>query len=168
MKKLSLPLLVCLTAFTACAQSSHLDRFYRQYHAAAEKDNNDGFDPGLLLSASFSGGGNRTDDTAGGWLHRVTSVRCLVIDGKKSAQAEREWADLTGSLRADHFEEWFSARKGRQRFQLLSLEGKDNFGEFACVIVGDDDSGLFFDLRGNFTAADKARIEATLQNHDNE
>lgn len=164
MKKLSFPLLVCLTTLAACAQSSHLDKFYKEYRAA----NNDGFDPGLLLSASFSGGGDRTTDTAGSWLHRVASVRCLVIDGKKSEGAGREWADLTASLRADHFEEWFSARKGHQRFQLLSLDGRDNFSEFACVIVGDDDSGLFFDLRGNFTAADRARIEKALQSHDNE
>src|SRR6185437_17168382 len=140
MKKLSLPLLVCLMALAACAQSSHLDRFYKQYRST----DNEGFDPGLLLSASFSGNGT---DHEGNWMHRVTSIRCLVIDGKKSANAEQEWADLTASLRADHFEEWFSARKGHQRFQLLSLDGRDNFGEFACVIVGDDDSGLFFDLR---------------------
>ena len=163
MKKLSFPLLVCLTTLAACAQSSHLDKFYEQYHEV----NNTGFDPGMLLSASFSGG-NKTNDTSGGWLHRVSSVRCLVIDGKKSAVAGREWADLTASLRADRFEEWFSARQGHQRFQLLSLEGRDNFSEFACVIVGDDDSGIFFDLRGNFTAADKARIERALQNHDDE
>jgi uncharacterized protein DUF4252 len=156
MKKASFSLIVCLTTLVACAQSSHLDKVYQQYGV--------GFDPGMLLSASFRG----TDDAAGNWLHRVSSVRCLVIDGKKSTQAKQEWVDLTASLRADHFEEWFSSRKGRQRFQLLSLDGKDNFTEFACVIVGDDDSGVFFDLRGRFTAADKARIEGALQSHDNE
>ena len=163
MKKLTLPLLI-LVAFSACAQPAHLDKFYQKYHAM--QDNKDGFDPGLLFTASFSGG--HDSDDKNNWLSKVTSVRCLIIDGKKAVDPTQEWNDLTASLRADHFEEWFSVRKGKGRVQLLSLDNKDNVEDIACVIVSDDGGGLFFHLRGHFTAADKARMESALQEHDSE
>jgi Domain of unknown function (DUF4252) len=166
MKKLTFPLCVLLIAFTACAQSSHLDKFYQQYHST---DNGDGIDPTFLFSASFSlNNGDSKDDKDGNWMHKITSVRCLIIDGKKTPDAVREWSDLSASLRADHFEEWFSIRKGQGRVQLLSHDKNDVMEEIACLIVGDDGSGLFFHLRGHFTAADRARMEAALQSHDNE
>jgi len=98
----------------------------------------------------------------------ATSIRCLIIDSKKSAEGGREWDDLGASLRADRFEEWFSVRKGRSRFQLLSRDGRDSLKDIACLIVGDDGGGLFFHLRGHFTDADKAKIEAALQSNDSE
>lgn len=167
MKNLNLSLLILLIAFSlsACAQSSHLDRFYEQYHNAGG-DDNAGIDPGFLLSASFSA--NQSGDKDGSWLKRVTMVRCLVIDGKKTPDASKEWSDLSSSLRADHFEEWFSVRKGQGRVQLLSRDKGDVMEEIACLIVGDDGSGLFFHLRGHFTAADRAKMESALQSHDSE
>jgi Domain of unknown function (DUF4252) len=164
MKKLTFPLLI-LVAFSACAQPAHLDKFYQKYHA--KEDNKDGFDPGFLFTASFSGSHN-SDDKDDNWLKKVTSVRCLIIDGKKAVDPTDEWNDLSASLRADHFEEWFSVRKGKGRVQLLSRDDRDNMEDIACVIVGDDGGGLFFHLRGHFTAADKARMEAALQEHDGE
>jgi Domain of unknown function (DUF4252) len=163
MKKLTFPLLI-LVAFSACAQPAHLDKFYQKYHAM--QDNKDGFDPGFLFTASFSGG--HDSDDKNNWLSKVTSVKCLIIDGKKAVDPTQEWNDLNASLRADHFEEWFSVRKGKGRVQLLSLDNKDNMEDIACVIVGDDGGGLFFHLRGHFTAADKARMESALQDHDSE
>lgn len=167
MKKLTFPLLILVT-FSACAQPAHLDKFYQKYHAM--QDNKDGFDPGFLFTASFSGSHNSDDknDSNDNWLHKVTAVRCLIIDGKKAADPAQEWNDLSASLRADHFEEWFSIRKGRGRVQLLSHDDKDNMEDVACVIAGDDGSGLFFHLRGHFTAADKTRMQAALQEHDTE
>jgi len=174
MKKLTFPLLILAITFSACAQSSHLDKFYEQYH-----DTGDGLgiDPTFLFSASFSGNsGNNGDDKNGNsgkdandsnWMHKITSIRCMIIDGKKTPAA-KEWSDLTSSLRADHFEEWFSVRKGTGRFQLLSRDKGDTMEQIACLIVGDDGSGLFFHLRGNFTAADRARIERALQSHSSE
>jgi hypothetical protein len=169
MKKLTFPLLIlaafsALTGFTACAQPAHLDKFYEKYHAM--QDNKDGFDPGFLFTASFSG--SHDSDDKNNWLSKVTSVRCLIIDGKKAVDPTQEWSDLSASLSADHFEEWFSVRKGKGRVQLLSRDDKDNMEDIACVIVGDDGGGLFFHLRGHFTAADKARMEAALQDHDSE
>lgn len=153
------------TGFTACAQPAHLDKFYQKYHAM--EDNKDGFDPGFLFTASFAGS-HDSDDKNDNWTHKITALRCLIIDGKKASDPAQEWSDLNTSLRADHFEEWFSVRKGKERFQLLSRDDKDNMEDIACVIVGDDGGGLFFHLRGHFTAADKARMESALQDHDSE
>ncbi|HLZ86983.1 MAG TPA: DUF4252 domain-containing protein [Puia sp.] len=152
MKTLTLPLLALLIACAACAQSSHLDKFYQQYNVS---DQESPIDPSLLLNVSFSS-------------NKITALHCLIIDGKKTPNAGREFRDLQQSLRADHFEEWFSIRKGEGRIALLSRDGKDSLEEMACLIVGDDDSGLFFHLRGHFTAADKAKIEAALQQHDSQ
>ncbi len=174
MKKLTFPLLILAITFSACAQSSHLDKFYQQYHDTADGL---GIDPTFLFSASFSGNkdnngdGNSNDgkaDKDGNWMHKITAIRCMIIDGKKAPHAAKEWSDLTASLRADNFEEWFSIRKGTGRVQLLSRDKKDVTEEIACLIVGDDGSGLFFHLRGHFTAADRARMESALQSHDSE
>lgn len=158
-----LPLLFILAGFTACAQPSHVDEFYRKYQSS--DDGRLSLDPGLLFSASFSGNSADRDKD---WMHKITSIRCLIIDGKNSAAGAREWADLGASLRADRFEEWVGIRKGKSRFQLLSREVRNDQMEIACLIVGDDGGGLFFHLRGHFTDADKARIEAALQDHDSE
>lgn len=182
MKKLTLPLLVLVIAFSACAQSSHLDRFYQQYHT----NSGDGFDPSILFNASFhfgdsykdgrkegrADGSGRTDGNHDGnsenWTHKITSIRCLILDGKKTPNVTKEWSDLSASLRADHFEEWFSVRQGQGRLQLMSRDKDDIMEEVACLIVGDDGGGLFFHLKGHFTAADRARIEQALQSHDSE
>lgn len=173
MKKLTFPVLVLLFAFTACAQSSHLDRFYQQYHT-----NNDGFDPSILFNASFNFGNkeaNKDEDnmtqgesTRDSWTHKITSIRCLVIDGKKTLNSAKEWSDLSAALRADHFDEWFSIRQGQGRLQLMSKDKGDVMQEVACLIVGDDGGGLFFHLCGNFTASDRKKIEQALQSHDSE
>ena len=172
MKKLTFPLLILAITFSACAQSSHLDKFYQQYH-----DTGDGLgiDPTFLFSANFSGNSGNTgdgkdgkDDKDSNWMHKITAIRCMIIDGKKTPDAAKEWSDLTNSLRADHFEEWFSVRKGSGRFQLLSRDKGETMEQIACLIVGDDGSGLFFHLRGNFTAADRAKMEQALQSHGSE
>ncbi|HEV2479824.1 MAG TPA: hypothetical protein VGS79_09160 [Puia sp.] len=181
MKKLTFPLLILAFTFSACAQQSHLDKFYRQYH---DTDDNLGLDPTFLLSASFGGhsgpdgsednssnndrNSGDSNDKDSNWMHKITAIRCMIIDGKKTPNAAREWSDLTGALRADHFEEWFSIRKGTGRVQLLSRDKGDRMEAVACLIVGDDGSGLFFHLRGHFTAADRARMESALQSHDSE
>ena len=168
MKKLTFPLLILAITFSACAQSSHLDKFYQQYH---DSNTELGVDPTFLFSASFSGGDNKSEtdnDSNGNWMHKISVIRCMIIDGKKTPGAAREWSDLTASLRADHFEEWFSVRKGTGRVQLLSRDKNDTMEDIACLIVGDDGSGLFFHLRGHFTAADRAKMESALQSHDSE
>ena len=169
MKSLTFPLLVLAFTFSACAQQSHLDKFYQQYHDTGA---NLGLDPNFLFSASFGDKGDNVgkdnEDKDSNWVHKITRVRCMIIDGKKTPNAAGEWSDLTRALRADHFEEWFSIRKGTGRVQLLSQDKGDRVEEIACLIVGDDGSGLFFHLHGHFTAADRARMESALQSHDSE
>ena len=168
MKKLTFPLLILALSFTACAQNSHLDKFYQQYH---DSNTDLGVDPSFLFSASLNGNvnfGGNGDSKDSNLLHKITAIRCLIIDGKKNHESAREWADLSSSLRADHFEEWFSVRKGTGRVQLLSRDKGDAMEEIACLIVGDDGSGLFFHLRGHFTAADREKLQQALQSHDSE
>ncbi|HVS95301.1 MAG TPA: DUF4252 domain-containing protein [Puia sp.] len=165
MNKLMLLLAVVATSMTACAQPSHLDEFYRKYHSDGDGNTGISMDPGFLFSASFA---PNAGDSEKSWMHKITQVRCLIIDAKNNGGGGREWDDLGASLRADRFEEWFSVRKGKSRFQLLSRDGRDSLKDLACLIVGDDGGGLFFHLRGHFTEADKAKIEAALQSHDGE
>src|SRR5260370_21008359 len=145
MKTLTLPFIALLLTFSACAQPSHLDQFFQHYHPA--DDGQIALDPGLLLNISFSS-------------KKISTLHCLIIDGKKTPHAAREFRDLERAVLDDHFEEWFSIRKGKGRVAAYSLDGPGDLKDLVCLLVGDDDGGLFFHLRGHFTAADKARIEA--------
>jgi hypothetical protein len=152
MKTLALPLIAFLFTLSACAQSSHLDKVCRQYN---NDDNQLSIDPGALLNVSFSG-------------KKITSLHCLIIDGKKTPSAAREFRDLEHAIHADNFEEWFSIRKGNSKIAVYSLDGSGDLKDLACLITGDDDGGLFFHLRGHFTAEDKERIKAALEKQDHE
>lgn len=150
MKTFFFPLTVLLLTITACAQPSHVDQVCRQYGTG---DGQLSIDPGILLNVSFSS-------------KKISTLHCLLIDGKKTPNAAREFRDLERAVLDDHFEEWFSIRKGKGRVQVLSREGKGDLTEIACLLVGDDDGGIFFHLRGHFTDEDKARIKAALQEQD--
>jgi hypothetical protein len=142
-------LLTALTSLQTQAQS-HLENVYRQYNG----DNGSiGIDPGILLNISFAS-------------KKISSVQCLILDGQKTPHAAREWRDLEHAVREDHFEEWFSIRKGKGRVAAWSLDGPGDYKDLVCLLVGDDDGGLFFHLRGHFTDADKAKIEEALQGRD--
>ena len=173
MKKIIFPLSFFLISLTACAQPTHLDRFYRKFNLAGN-DNDGGFggsiNPSFLLniSGSFksgiagSGKNVTADSVKNDWFHKITMLRCLTIDATNTPSADREWDELAQSLRDDHFEEWFSIRKGKGHIRLLSKDGKDGQQDVVCVVVGDKGDGLFFHLRGNFSAADKARMESAF------
>ena len=151
MKTLTLTLLLTAAVYANTqAQSTHLENVCRQY----EGDNAQlGIDPGTLLNISFAS-------------KKITTLRCLIIDGKKTPNAGREFRDLERAVRDDHYEEWFSIRKGKGRVAAWSLDGPGDRKDLVCLLVGDDDGGLFFHLRGHFTDADKAKLEAALQDHD--
>src|ERR1700761_5058481 len=149
MRTYLLPLLTLLITGAACAQSSHLDKVYRQYST----DNQLSIDPGLLLNVSFSS-------------NKISVMHCLILDGKKSPNAAREWKDLENAVLADHFEEWFSVRKGKSKVIAWSLDGPGNLTDLDGMLVGDDNGGLFFHFRGHFTPEDKARIQAALQQQE--
>jgi len=129
------------------AQPSHLESVYRQY---SDGNTEIGIDPAMLLNVSFSS-------------NKISKLHCLIIDGKKTPHAAREFRELEHAVLDDHFEEWFSIRKGKGKVAAYSLDGSGDVKELVFLLVGDDDGGLFFHLRGHFTDDDKARIAAALQ-----
>lgn len=151
MKIYILPLLILLVAGSACAQPSHLDRAFRQFNG----DNQLSIDPGILLNVSFSS-------------KKISVLHCLIIDGKKTPDAGRKLRNLEHAVLDDHFEEWFSIRKGKGRVAAYSLDGPGDLKDIVCLLIGDDDGGLVFHLRGHFTAEDKARLEAALQQQESQ
>jgi hypothetical protein len=156
MKQSMFPFLMLLVSLAACGQESHLDRFYHKFAAEGTNDLTGSVNPSFLLNISCGGSGDS------GWMHKITMVRCLTVDAGKTPDAGQEWNELAQSLRAYHFEEWFSIRhKGDIR--LLSKDRADGQEEVVCVIVDQHGSGLLFHLRGRFTAADKDRISGAFR-----
>lgn len=168
MQKILLPLTIALFSLSACAQSSHLDNFYRKYQSADGDNKGQGnlsFDPSFMLNACFSGEGRNTGKD---WIHKVTNVRLLMVDGKKSPVARQEWSDLEQSLDQDKFEELFVVRKGGDRMRLLSKDRSADLKEVAFLVVGQDGGGMFFDFRGHFTSKDLTSLQFDLQSHDSQ
>lgn len=166
MQKLLFPLVLFLISLTACAQESHLDQFYHKFNSTDEGGINGSISPSFLLSmsGSFNVGGG--DSTKNEWLRKVTQIRFLSIDAAKTPAASQEWSELTRSLKDDEFEEWFSVRQGKGTVRVMSKERKDGQEEVVCVVVDKDGSGLVFQLRGRWTAADKARMQDAFK-HQN-
>src|ERR1700709_2592412 len=98
-KPITFPLLMLFVAFSACAQTSHVEQFYRQYQGA-KKEGIEG--AGWQFNFTSSGSSKSSDD----WLSKVSFLHCLSI---KADQAQ-EWSDLNRSIGKDSFEEWFSVR----------------------------------------------------------
>ena len=153
MKPITFPLLMVLVSFAACAQTSHMDQFYQKYQES--KKDKDGINGGWQFNFTGSGSSKSTDD----WFSKVSFVHCLSIDAAQT----QEWADLNRSISRDNFEEWFSVRHGKGRFQMLTSDGKGGIEDVVCIIVGEEGNGLFFHLRGRFSEADKDRIKAAFQ-----
>ena len=153
-KSITFPLLMLLISFSACAQASHVDQFYQKYQDA--KKDQDGVEGGSWqFNFTSSGASKSTDD----WFSKVSFLHCLSID----AAQEQEWADLNRSISKDNFEEWFSVRHGKGRFQMLTSDGKGGVEDVVCIIVGKEGKGLFFHMRGRFSAADRDRIKAAFE-----
>jgi hypothetical protein len=154
MKSITFPLLILLVSFSANAQTSHVDEFYQKYQEA--KKNKDGIEGGgWQFNFTSSGSSKPTDD----WFSKVSFLHCLSIDAAQT----QEWSDLNRSISRDNFEEWFSVRHGKGRFQMLTCDGKEGVEDVVCIIVGKEGKGLFFHMRGRFSAADKDRIKAAFQ-----
>jgi Domain of unknown function (DUF4252) len=160
MKKLFTPLLAVLFTFTACAQDTHLDQFYQKFNSGENETSNGTINLSLLLNLSSS---SNPADT--GWWTKITLCRFLTIDQRKTAGAGKEWSELNQSLKDDHFEEWMSVRHGKENFRMLARDRKDGQEDVVCVAIDEKGSGVFFHLRGRFSAADKDRIGAALQDH---
>lgn len=167
MRTLLFPLAFMAFTLSACAQESGLDKFYNKYKNSGNIDGSISIDPGFLLKASFSSGekegehgGDKSD-----WLHKVTRLRVLILDGKKTPSAVQDWKVLSRSLREEQFEELVSVRNGKDNMQLLDKERKDGLKEIVFLAAGEDGGGLFIAFRGNFTASDLEKIQAAIQDN---
>jgi hypothetical protein len=158
-KSLFFPLLMVLVSFTACAQSSHVDEFYRKYQDMEKgKDGNEG---GWNFNFSNSGTftASKSEQSAGDWLSKVSFIRCLHIQ----ADQAQEWSDLNRSISRDKFDELFSVNKGKHLFKMLTRDGQEGVEDVVCLLSGEDGKGVFFHLRGRFTAEDRKQIQAAFQ-----
>ena len=144
-----------LISFSACAQTSHMDEFYQKY----QETKKDGIESGGWQFNFTSSGSSKSGDD---WFSKVSFLHCLSIDAAQT----QEWSDLDRSISKDNFEEWFSVRHGKGRFQMLTCDGKGGVEDVVCIIVGKEGNGLFFHMRGRFSAADKSRIQSALQDLD--
>jgi hypothetical protein len=167
MRKLLLfSLALTMVSLSACAQESGLDKFYNKYKNSGQIDGNISIDPSFLLNASFSSGGK--SDEKGGWMHKITRIRVLILDGKKAPLAGADLRGLSRSLRSEQFEELVSVRKGKDNVQLLDKECKDGLKEIVFLATGEDGGGLFIEFRGNFTARDLEKIQSAIQDNHKE
>jgi len=157
MRTITFPLLMLLVSFTACAQTSHVDQFYQKYQDA--KKDSDGIGGGGWQFNFTSSGSSKSGDD---WVSKVSFLHCLSIDAGQT----QEWSDLERSINKDNFEEWFSVRHGKGRFQMLTCDGKGGVEDVVCIVVGKEGNGLFFHMRGRLSAADKKRIQSALQDID--
>ena len=142
MQKLFLPILFCLLAFAGSAQTSA----------------SFSIDPSFMLTANFKGSSD------GDWIHKVTQLQVMVMDGKKAAEAN-QWNKLSQDLRDQRFEDLFSIRKGGDRLQLLSKEGRQGLKEIA-FLAGDRDGGLFIRFSGKFTQHDLDEMQSSLRDNN--
>jgi len=157
MQAITIPLLMLLISFSACAQTSHVDEFYQKYQDS--KKDKGGIEGGGWQFNFTSSGSSRSGDD---WFSKVSFLHCLSIDAAQT----QEWSDLDRSISKDNFEEWFSVRHGKGRFQMLTCDGKGEVEDVVCIIRGKEGNGLFFHMRGRFTTADKNRIQSALQGID--
>jgi hypothetical protein len=159
MKKIITPLLTLLVAVSCHAQESHLDQFYQKFDAAGAETTKGSINVALLLNFAAS-------DSSDSWTKRVTMCRFMAIDPEKTPKSAEEWADLKQSLKDDHFEEWMSVRKGKSNFRIMARDRKDGQEDVVCLAVDEHGEGVFLHLRGRFSAADKARIQASIQDRE--
>jgi hypothetical protein len=159
MKKIITPMLVLMVTAACHAQESHLDQFYQKFDAAGAETTKGSINLALLLNFTAS-------DSLDSWTKRVTMCRFMAIDPQKTPKAAEEWADLKQSLKEDHFEEWMSVRKGKNDFRLMARDRKDGQEDVVGLAVDEHGEGVFLHIRGKFTAADKAKIQASMQERE--
>ena len=162
MKKLLTPLLFVVLATSCQAQESHLDQFYHKYDAGGSESVSGTINLALLLNFSSSD----KSDTSNNWLSKVTLCRFIIIDPEKGPRAGEEWNDLQQSVKEDHFEECMTVRHGKDNFRMMIRERKDGQEDLVCLATGQHSGGVFFHVRGRFSAADRARIGAALRDHE--
>ncbi|HUB60583.1 MAG TPA: DUF4252 domain-containing protein [Puia sp.] len=159
MKKIITPFLALFVVVACHAQENHLDRFYQKFDTAGAETAKGSINLSLLLNLGGA-------DSSNSWMKKVTMCRFLTLDPAKASKAGQEWAELTQALKDDHFEEWMSVRKGKSNFRVMARDRKDGQEDVVCVAVGENGGGVFFHIRGRFSAADKDRIREMMQDRN--
>jgi len=111
-------------------------------------------DASFMLQASFHG---KEDGT---WIQKVTKVKLMILDKKKTADAE-QWDKVVRELRDQRYEELVSIRKGENRVRLMSRDG-DGVKEVA-FLAGDGDGGLCIQFAGKFTQHDLEQMQLSIR-----
>jgi hypothetical protein len=148
-----------LVAVACHAQESHLDQFYQKFDASGSDTTKGSMNLSLFLNLAGS-------DSSNSWMKKVTVCRFLAMDSLEAPKAGQEWAELTQSLKDDHFEECMSVKKGRSNFRIMTKDRKDGQEDVVCVVTGDHGGGVFFHVRGRFSAADRVRIQEMMQDRE--
>jgi hypothetical protein len=159
MKKFITPLFALIVAASCQAQENHLDKFYQKFDNEGSETVKGSINLALLMNFG-------DHDSSDGWMKKVTMCRFLTFDQEKTTKASEEWSELAQVLKEDHFEELMTVRKGKGNLRLLEKERKDGQEDIVCLAAGEHGGGVFFHVRGRFTAADKARIQAALQDRE--
>jgi len=88
------------------------------------------------------------------WKSRITSLNIQLLDGQRT--------NLSRELRDEKFEDLFSVRKGVERLQLMSKDGKDGLREVVFLAEGKE-GGLYIRCTGRFTQHDLDQMTSALQ-----
>lgn len=141
---------------SACAQQNALDKFYDQYKSSDALTGSISISPGFWLSTSFSSSADEK------WKDKVTNLRLLILDGKKTPGAAVDASDLARKLRDGHFDDLVNVRKGHQLFQVLGRESDGIYSQLVLLMRGDDDGVVFAEIDGKFTSHDVETIQGSL------
>ena len=152
MKKF-LPAIFLMACCTACAQHNAVDRFYDQYKSSDALTGSISISPNFWLNASFSSSADSQ------WKSKITNLRLLILDGKKTPGAAADAATLSRQLRDGHYDALMDVHKGHQLFQVLGREADGTYRELVLLISGDDDGVVFAEIDGRFTSRDIAQMQ---------
>ena len=122
----------------------------------------------FMLSATLRAGGPSAEGQTlakhgkedGSWIQKVTQLKVVIMDKKKTADAE-QWDKLVRELRDQRYEELMSIRKGENRMRLMSRDG-DGVKEMA-FLAGDGDGGLYIQFAGKFTQHDLEQMQLSIR-----
>jgi hypothetical protein len=157
MKKLLLPILLAMAGFSACAQQNAFDRFYDKMKSQDSVSVELSISPSLWLSAAFS---EKGDDT---WKNKISTIRLLILDGKKTRTSTGEFDEVCRDLQKDKFDALVDIHQGKERMQLLEKDLDGSMKHLILLMHGKDDGTIFAELKGRFTQADLAHMERSMR-----
>ena len=136
------------------AQKSALDKFYEKHKDAdLTGDATLSLNGESLMNSIIKPAPGADNDAL---RKKVKKIRLLVFNDEKSPAAT-EWADLTKSLRGDHFEDLMSVHKGPDGVTILSADLKGGLKEI--IFIGRGDGAFLLDITGSFNDKDLSTIK---------